>query len=103
MCLHGGDFNLIKESKEKNTSNSNKHWANLFNDWINKFDSIELKNASRKFTWTNNQENLTMAAIDRVFMTTCWENMFRVVSLWTFARVGSDHTLLVFDIGAFPT
>jgi hypothetical protein len=101
--LIGGDFNLINECKEKNTSNINQHWANLFNDWINKFESIELKNAGRKFTWANNQDNLIMVAIDRIFMTICWENMFPVVSLRALARVRSDHTPQVFDIGAFST
>jgi hypothetical protein len=62
-----GDFNLIRESKEKSTGNINQHWANLFNDWINKFDLIELKSAGRLYTWGNNQDNLVMAALDRVF------------------------------------
>jgi hypothetical protein len=41
--LVGGDFNLIRESKEKNTGKLNQHWANLFNDSINKFALIEIK------------------------------------------------------------
>jgi exonuclease III len=48
--LVGGDFNLIHESKEKNNGNINQHWANMFNDWINKFALIEIKNSSRQFT-----------------------------------------------------
>jgi hypothetical protein len=86
--LVGGDFNLIREKKEKNTGNINQHWANLFNDWINKFDLIELKSAGRLYTWGNNQDNLVMAALDRVFVTTCWENMFPSVSVRTLPRVG---------------
>jgi hypothetical protein len=53
------------------------------------------------FTWANNQENFIMAAIDKVFITTCWEQMFPLVSVRTLPRVGSDHTPLVFDSGAF--
>jgi hypothetical protein len=41
--LIGGDFNLIRERCEKNTSNINQHWANLFNEWINKCNLMELK------------------------------------------------------------
>jgi hypothetical protein len=37
------DFNLIRESKEKSNGNINQHWANLFNDWINKFDLFKLR------------------------------------------------------------
>jgi mannosylglycoprotein endo-beta-mannosidase len=99
--LVGGDFNLIRERKEKSSGNINQHWANLFNDWINKFDLIELKSAGRLYTWGNNQDNLIMAALDRVFVTTCWEKMFPSVSVKTLPRIGSDHTPLLFDTGAF--
>jgi endonuclease/exonuclease/phosphatase family metal-dependent hydrolase len=100
--LIGGDFNPIRDSREKNTGNINQHWANLFNDWINKLDMIEIKNASRLYTWANNHENnLVMAAIDKVFVTTCWENMLPIVVVQAFPRIGSDHTPLVFDSGSF--
>jgi hypothetical protein len=42
-----------------------------------------------------------MAAIDKVFVTTCWEQLFPAVSVRTLPRVGSDHTPLVVDSGAF--
>jgi hypothetical protein len=56
---------LIRESKEKNTGNINQHWENLFNELINKFALIEIKNANRQFTWGNNQEDLVIALLDR--------------------------------------
>jgi hypothetical protein len=99
--LIGGDFNLIRESSEKSLGNINQHWANLFNDWSNRYDLIEIKNARRLYTWANNQENLIMAAIDKVFVTTCWEQLFPAVSVRALPRVGSDHTPLVFDSRAF--
>jgi hypothetical protein len=101
--LIGGDFNLIRESREKSSGNINQHWADLFNDWINKFNLIEIKNVGRRFTWANNQDNLIMATLDRVFVSTCWENMFPAVSLKSLPRVGSDHTPLVLDTGAFSS
>jgi hypothetical protein len=55
------------------------------------------------YTWAKNQEILIMAAIDKVFVTTCWEQMFPSVSVRTLPRVGNDHTPLVFDSGAFTT
>jgi hypothetical protein len=30
--LIGGDFNLIRDGKEKSFGNINQHWTNLFND-----------------------------------------------------------------------
>jgi hypothetical protein len=101
--LLGGDFNLIRERKEKSSRNINQHWANLFNDWINKFDLIELKSVVRMYTWANNQDNLVMAALDRVFVTTCGESMFSSVLVKTLPRVGSDHTPMLFDSRAFTS
>ena len=64
----GGDFNLVREGCDKNTGEINQHWADLFNDWINKFGLIEIKNTGRKYTWANNQENLGLVSLDRVFV-----------------------------------
>ena len=50
----GGDFNLVRAAEDKNTGLVIQHWANLFNDWINKFGLIEIKNAGRKYNWANN-------------------------------------------------
>jgi hypothetical protein len=98
--LVGGDFNLIRDRGEKNIGNINQHWANLFNDWINKFNLLELKNPSRQFSWDNNQDNLVMALLDRVFVSTCWEALFPASSLASKPRVGSDHAPLIVDTGA---
>ena len=100
--LVGGDFNLVRNRSEKNTGNINQKWANLFNDWVNKFGLIELKNAGRKFTWANNQDNLVMATLDRVFITTCWDNLFPASLVKALPRLGSDHTPLVVDTWALP-
>ena len=88
----GGDFNLIREASEKSSGNINQHWADLFNDWINRFGLLEIKSAGRRFTWANNQDNLIMAILDRVFSTTCWDQMYPTSNVKTLARVGSDHT-----------
>ena len=97
--LIGGDFNLVRNSAEKNTGSINQNWANLFNDWINKFSLMELVNAGRKFTWANNQDNLVMVTLDRIFITTCWDMLYPSSLVKSLARVGSDHTPLVVDTG----
>jgi exonuclease III len=99
--LVGGDFNLIREASEKSTGLINQHWADLFNDWINKFGLLELKINGRKYTWGNNQDNLVMATIDRVFMSTDWAAAFTNVHLKALPRLGSDHTPLIVDTCAF--
>ena len=99
--LVGGDFNLIREASDKSTGAINQHWADLFNDWINKFGLLEIKINGRKYTWGNNQDNLVMATIDRVFMSTDWAFVFRGVHLKALPRLGSDHTPLVVNTCGF--
>jgi hypothetical protein len=95
--LVGGDFNLIRESCENNTGNINQHWADLFNDWINKFALVEIKNSSRRFTWGNNQDNLIVALLDRVFVSTCWDGLFTSCSVNVKPGLGSNHAPLIVD------
>ena len=68
--LIGGDFNLTRGISDKNNENINFHWSDLFNNWINLLGLIELKNTTRNYTWTNNQDNPVMAILDRVFIST---------------------------------
>ena len=98
--LVGGDFNLIRESCDKNTGNINQHWADLFNDWINKFGLMEIKCVGRSFTWSNNQENAVMATLDRIFVSTCWDSFYSASQVKALPRLGSDHAPLIIDTGA---
>jgi hypothetical protein len=61
---------------------------------------MEVKNSSRKFTWGNNQDNLIMALLDRVFITTCWDKLYPASSVKVKPRLGSDHAPLIVDTGA---
>jgi hypothetical protein len=92
---------LIREACEKNI---NPRWADLFNDCVNKFALLEMKNSSRKFTCGDNQENLITTLLDRVFISTCWDNLFPASNVKVKPRLGSDHAPLVVDTGAirFP-
>jgi hypothetical protein len=73
-------------------------WANLFKDWMNKYGFVELKNSSRAFTWTNNQETPIMAALDNFFCTTNFEQKFALAFVFVKARATSDHTTLILDL-----
>jgi hypothetical protein len=71
----------------------------LFNDWVNKWGLIELDLRNRKFTWTINQENLVMARIDRVFLSTDLEATFPLARVKALDRIPSDHNPLLVDLG----
>jgi hypothetical protein len=55
--------------------------------------------SGRSFTWANNQENLIMSRIDRIFCTTEFEEKFPLAHARALPRVGSDHTPIVWDSG----
>jgi hypothetical protein len=65
--LIGGDFNLIRDASEKNNQNIKQMWADKFNNWVNQFGLMEIKPSNRLFTWSNNQQNPVLAAIDNFF------------------------------------
>ena len=50
----GGDFNITITAKEKSNGQINQKWADSFQDLINKWGLVELKNSTRSYTWTNN-------------------------------------------------
>jgi hypothetical protein len=101
--VFGGDFNLIRESSNKNNGNINYHWAHAFNNWINAGGLIEIKNPTRSYTWTNNQEEPIMAVLDRVFVTTNFENQYPGVNIRGTPRVGSYHVPIIVELGINPS
>lgn len=58
---------------------------------------MELKLSGRKFTWANNQTNLIMSTIDRVFCTTDLDSFIPMASLQALPRLGSDHAPICWD------
>lgn len=96
----GGDFNLIRNVSEKNNENINYHWADEFNNWINYWGLVELKNPMRSYSWTNNQEEApVMALLDRALVSTSLEAKYPLMSLRGAPRVGSDHVPILVDFG----
>lgn len=97
--LFGGDFNLVREARDKSSGKINANWAFLFNDWINKWALMETKMDNRSYTWSNNQFDPIFAMIDRVFSSTSWDAHFPFTTLHALPRVGSDHAPLLLDSG----
>lgn len=95
----GGDFNLIRFAHEKNNDNVNYRCVDAFNGWVHKWGLLELNAPNRKFTWSNNQENLVMAKLDRIFVSTDWISSFPLSTVNCLDRFPSDHNPLVLDFG----
>jgi hypothetical protein len=66
----GGNFNIMRHSKEKNNDRFNDRWHFLFNVVIDSFDLREIELTCHQFTWANSLPKPTFEKLDRVLMTT---------------------------------
>ena len=55
--------------------------------------------SGRMYTWANNQADLIMSRIDRIFCTTEFEASFPLASARVLPRIGSDHTPVIWESG----
>ena len=60
---------------------------------------MEIKLSSRKFTWANNQVDLIMSTIDRLFCNTELDKIFPLASCIALPRCGSDHAPIIWESG----
>ncbi|WVZ54678.1 hypothetical protein U9M48_005442 [Paspalum notatum var. saurae] len=98
--LVGGDFNIIRNSSEKNNDRYNEKWPFLFNAVIDSLNLRELQMSGRKFTWANSLEVPTFERLDRILMSTEWEQKFPLATVVALSREISDHTPLLLNSGA---
>lgn len=106
MCSHetlpiliGGDFNILRSPNDKNNNNYDDRWPFLFNAVIDGLNLRELDMSRRSFTWANSLDIPTYEKLDRVLMTTEWEQKFPLSTVVALSREISDHTLLLLNTG----
>ncbi len=95
----GGDFNITRNTMEKNNERYNDRWPFLFNAVIDNLNLREILLSGRKFIWANSMLNQTYEKLDRVLVSTEWEIKNPLVTVHALCRDLSDHTPLVLDIG----
>jgi exonuclease III len=97
--LIGGDFNILRSPDEKNNNNYNGRWPFLFNAVIDGLNLRELEMSGRKYTWANARDNPTYEKLDRILMSTEWEQKFPLSTVEAITREISDHTPLLINTG----
>ncbi|KAJ1271692.1 hypothetical protein BS78_06G145400 [Paspalum vaginatum] len=95
--LFGGDFNLIRETKDKNNENLDKGLMDAFNEFIGVNSLREIKRSGSRFSWTNKQ--LDPVLVNLILVSIEWEERFPLCMSWTMTRVRSDHNPVVFESG----
>jgi hypothetical protein len=97
--LIGGDFNIIRNPSEKNNDNFDSRWPFLFSAIIDGLDLREIEMSRRKYTWANSNWVPTFERLDRVLVSTEWEQKYPLVAVDALTREISDHTPLLLSTG----
>jgi exonuclease III len=96
----GGDFNIMRKPEDKSSGDFDNKWPSLFNAVIKSLDLREIVMTGRQYTWAGSGDNLTYEKLDRVLVSTEWENNFSLAMVEATDRNISDHTPLVMPTGA---
>lgn len=97
--LIGGDFNLIRSEEDKNLGIGNQRWITAFNSFIETLDLREIYRGGGGYTWSNKQARPILCNLDRILVSTDWEEKFPLANLRSLTRLGSDHSPLLLDTG----
>jgi hypothetical protein len=73
LPMIGGDFNLIRRPVEKNNNNVNHNLMDKFNMFIDMHQLQEWRRSKQRYTRSNKQINHVMVTLDKVLMTSKWE------------------------------
>ena len=94
-----GDFNLIRNNKERNQGVDDQRLKDLFNGFIGQFYLREIFVSGTRFTWSNKQQNPTLVKLNRILASTSWEMFYPTCFAWAKTRIGSDHCPLILNTG----
>jgi endonuclease/exonuclease/phosphatase family metal-dependent hydrolase len=106
MCSHenlpllmGGDYNILRHPSAKNNDHYHARWSFLFNVVIDGLNLKKIQMFGRKYTWANNLATPTFEKLDRILITTEWEEKYPLTTVHALTREVSDHTPLLLNFG----
>lgn len=88
MC---GDFNNTRNQDERRGKTWSSRATTLFNNLIYDLELIDLPMINQSFTWSNMQQNPTLARLDRFLVSTEWDQEFSISKVEILSIVTSDH------------
>jgi hypothetical protein len=89
------DFNLIYQANDKNNLNLNRRLMGKFRTAIDACEMLELCLHNRRFTWSNERQNLTLVRLNRAFCNGDWEMIFPRYVLNALSTGASDHCPII--------
>ena len=90
-----------RRRREKNKKTSMSHFSEVFNSVLHLLGLREIYMTGGCYTWSNKQEIPTLEKLDRVLMSSDWEDLFPLVSVHKMVKEISDHNPLLLDGGCF--
>jgi exonuclease III len=90
--LISGDHNILRHPLGKNHNRYSERWPFLFNSIIDDLNLRELEMSGRKYTWANNMTVPIFEKLDRILMTSEWEEKSPLSMVQALPRGISDHT-----------
>lgn len=94
-----GDFNLITAAEDKNNTRINRRLMNAFRSKVNDLELKEMYLFGRRYTWSSEQAIPTLVKLDKLFISTQWEDLFPEAHLQALSSSGSDHCPLLLTWG----
>jgi len=86
-----GDFNVCRFPSEKKECNRLNSAMREFSECIEDMDLIDLQLSGGRYTWYKGDNHITASRIDRIMVSTEWNNLFTNIKQTTMQRVTSDH------------
>lgn len=83
--------------RHKRSARINYKWTDAFNEWVHKWVLLELNTVNKKITWSNKFDNLVMAKLDRIFVTTGRDRGFALAKVGCLDGIPSDHNPLLLE------
>ena len=96
----GGDFNIMRHPQDKSFGVFDFKWPTLFNAVIESLDLKEIVMSGRQFTCAGPRDNPLFEKLDRVLVSTDWEDKFPLSTVESRDGNISDHTLLILNTGS---
>ena len=100
LYIIGGDFNIMRHPQDKSSGVSDFKWPNLFNSVFESLDLKEIVMSGRQYTWAGPGDDPLFEKLDRVLVSTDWEDRFPLLTVEARDRNISDHTPLVLSTGS---
>lgn len=96
--LVGGDFNILRFDSDKNRNRRRRcKKTDMLNAIINTHELREIVMSGGQFTWSNNHVIPTLEKLDRILVSSDWEDLFPLMTVRKLVRELSDHNPLIID------